>query len=148
LDLIEDRNPAFWRWVADHPDVQASGVMGGPGLIESLVVREDITPLRGEHGGYLFVRLDHAHELHALFRPEGWGWETNQLLKQALDLIFDRGALCVIVSEVGGNWRSRPPRSFGFRPTGEFSVTQGFALRPWTLTRAAWERSPARRRME
>lgn len=148
MDLVEDRDPAFWRWVADHPDVQASGVIGGPGLMESLVAREDITPLRGEHGGFLFVCLGDTYDLHAIFRPEGWGWETNRLLKQALVMIFDRGTSQITVSEVGGNWRSRPPRSFGFRPMGDFTFSHGFALRPWTLTRAAWESSPARRRME
>ena len=151
LDLVEDRNPAFWRSVADHPAVQASGTMGGPGVIEALVASDLVTPLRSENGGYLFVRLDalgRPQELHALYVPQGWGREVHSALKSALSRMFERGAFVITVSEVATNWRSRPPRSFGFRPAGPFAHTHGFDLRTWTLSRDAWEASPAARRME
>ena len=151
LDIVEDRDPDFWRAVADHPAVQASGTMGGPGVIEALVADGRITPLRSTNGGYLFARLDpigRVHELHALYRPEGWGRETHGALKAALKVMFLRGARVITVSEIGGNWRSRPPRSFGFRPAGDFAATHGFDIRTWTLTSDAWEASPAHRRSE
>lgn len=125
--------------------------MGGPGFIEALVSAENVTPLRSANGGYLFARLDplaRIYELHALYRRAGWGWETNRALKSALALMFARGAFVIVVSEVGGNPRSQPPRSFGFRPAGDFVPSHGFDLRTWTLSRAAWEASPACKRME
>lgn len=125
--------------------------MGGPGVIEALVASPNVIALHSANGGFLFATLDplqRVHELHALYRPEGWGRETNRTLKAALKAVFGWGSFLIIVSEVGGNWRSRPPRSFGFRPAGEFAPAHGFEIRTWTLSRAAWEASPARRRME
>lgn len=140
------RDPAFWRPVCEHPDVKPRVDHGGegdwlPGLLESPLC----LPFRGEHGGYFLVRSDHlgrVWDLHAAFAPEGWGRDANRTLKALLGSL---GAWDVItVHEVAGNWRSRPPKSFGFRVAADFRGE----LRTWVLTRAAWEASPAHRRME
>lgn len=99
--------------------------------------------LKGEHGGFFLAQIDplgRVHELHAAFRPEGWGDEPGRLLKRFL---AEDGWDVILATEVEGNWRSRPPKSFGFRPAGPFAGQ----FRTWILTRAAWEQSPARRRM-
>lgn len=146
LDVLEDRDPAFWRKVADHPEVQATGVMGGPGVIEALVADPRMTPLRSEHGGYLFSRLDpigRVYEFHTLFTPEGWGREVNATFKASLKLMFSRGAFVVVGNEVVGTGHTSRPRSFGFKPAGPTTPFHGFNLRTWVLTREAWESSPA-----
>lgn len=140
--IREDRDPAFWRRVTSHRSV--APYLGG--LFDVEHVRNPIVkPLRSENGGYLFVRIDglgRVWDLHAAFLPAGWGREAAGALKAALEHLS--GWQVVSVSEVEGNWRSRPPRSFGFRPAGPLSG----GYRSWILTRDAWEASPARRRME
>lgn len=109
------------------------------------VANPAVTPLATDDGGYLFVRMDplaRVFDLHAAFRPSGWGKVAAQALKASLRLLTGWDVVCA--TEVAGNWRSRPPRSFGFRPAGP--MAGGF--RTWVLTRERWEASPARARME
>lgn len=128
-----ERDPAFWV---------ATGVEGDWPLLTGSPV---CLPLACEHGGFIFVRLDalgRVLDLHAAFKPSGWGRVANHHLKACLAHLV--GWDLITATEVEGNWRSRPPKSFGFRPAGP--VAAGF--RTWVLTRAGWEASPARRRME
>jgi hypothetical protein len=109
-----------------------------------------VTPLRAAHGGFFFVQLDalgRCLELHTLFKPEGWGRGALLAAKAAFLLMFERGADVIVTHEVAGNPRSQPPLSFRFQPAGAFRPALGASLRTWVLTRAAWEASPARRRM-
>lgn len=150
--IREDRNPTFWTAVYEHPAVKPHVGLGQEVDFASLVQHPGVTPIRAEHGGFLFVRLDglgRVHELHTLFTPEGWGREALLALKAALVVMFDRGTDLVTTSEVGGNPRSQPPRSFRFAPAGDFydAPEVGAQLRTWILTRPAWEGSPARQRM-
>jgi hypothetical protein len=138
--IREERSPAFWQGVADHPEVSPTAAFDA-----SIIVHPRVMPLASEHGGYLFVQIDglgRVWDLHAAFLPAGWGREASEALKAALRRL--EGWMVVSVSEVDGNWRSRPPRSFGFRPAGPFEG----GYRSWILTRDAWERSPVRRRTE
>lgn len=118
--------------------------------IGALVAHPLVTPLRAEHGGFLFIRLDplgRVLELHTLFTPEGWGREVHRAAKAAFDRVFTEGGQMVVTSEVEDNRRSQPPRSFGFATAGDFEPTPYAArFRTWFLTREAWEGSPARRR--
>jgi hypothetical protein len=137
---------AFWRDVALHPDVQPHVSLGlDVDWWTPLLAHPSVKAFESQNGGYFFAQLDplgRVWELHAAFKPAGWGREASQTLKAALrDL---RGWDVVMASEVAGNWRSRPPKSFGFRPTAPFEGQ----FRTWILTRDAWERSPARGRME
>lgn len=149
--IIEDRDPVFWEAVAEHPMVKPHVTLGRAFRIKSLIEHPLVTPLRCSHGGFLMVRLDtlgRIYDLHALFVPEGWGRIANASFKQALAEMFRRGADVIVSLEVADWWRSRPPLSFGFRPAGDVFERDGLNLRTWQLTRAAWESSPARRRME
>lgn len=148
--VIVDRDPAFWREVAGHPEVAPHVSLGQDFDIGAMVTHPLVTPLRAEHGGFIFIALDplaRVLELHTLFTPEGWGREVHAAAKAAFDHVFDGGVQLVVTSEVEGNRRSQPPRSFRFAPAGDFAATPyGPRFRSWFLTHAAWEGSPARRR--
>jgi len=79
-----------------------------------------------------------------MFTPSGLGLEANAVLKHSLRTLFYTAHL-ILVTETE-NPRSRPPLSFGFRPSGEPTATTIGPLKTWVLTRTAWERSPAYRR--
>jgi hypothetical protein len=141
-----NRSEAFWRPITEHPAIKHHLDLGtGVDWLPTVLASDDVLPLASSHGGYFLHRLDpygHLWDLHAAFSPEGWGRVANATLKAAL--LFLPAWQLVTASEVGGNWRSRPPKSFGFRPAGPL---EGWS-RTWFLTRSAWEASPARRRME
>ena len=141
-----ERDPAFWRPIIEHPDVApAVRAEDGTDWLPTLLESPLCIPFRGEHGGYFLVRSDHlglVWDLHAAFTPEGWGRDTNRTLKRLLSVVDAWDIITVL--EVAGNARSRPPISFGFRSAAE----QRDRFRTWFLTRAAWDASPARRRME
>lgn len=140
--IREERDPTFWDAVAQHPEVRAGALLGLPLSLAEVVQNPSVTPLAAEHGGYLFCRLDwgRVYELHSLFTPEGWGREALVAAKQSLALMWDRGMQVLTTYEVEGNWRSRPPLSFGFQPAGDFAPAFGCSLKTWILTRAAYER--------
>lgn len=147
---MNPRDPAFWRAIAAHPEVSPHIFGNGHFDIGEVVAAAQVTPFRFEHGGYLYLRLDtfgFVHDLHALFTPEGWGRPASFALKTSLADIFEMGAHVVTASEVRGWWRSRPPRSFGFEPAGDFRFTPLGELRTWVLTRARFEQSPVFKRM-
>lgn len=149
--MAVDRDPQFWIDVAEHPAVAPHVLFGHSGLLVGDIVQDErVVPFRSEHGGYLFVKLDglgRVYELHSLFTPEGWGREALQAAKHAFSAIMKTAAL-VVTYEVEGNWRSRPPKSFGFAPAGDFtdSPELGLPVRTWTLTHQAWIASPVWRR--
>lgn len=150
--IREERDPAFWTAVIEHPEVKPHVTLGRQIDIAGALESPLIIPLAAEHGGFLFVRLDglgRVYELHAMFTPEGWGREALQALKETVSEAFARGAQLITASEVEGHWRSRPPKTFRFEPCGAFEPAAGFTerFRTWALTRAAWEASPARQRM-
>lgn len=135
----------FWRSVAEHPQVKPHVSLGlDVDWWTPLLNHPAVRVIEGAHGGYFLAQLDplgRVYELHAAITPEGWGRAAGELLKGALTSLAAWDV--ILVSEVAGNWRSRPPKSFGFRPAGPFEGQ----FRTWVLTRHAWESSPARRRM-
>lgn len=148
--IREDRDPAFWTSIYEHPAVKPHVSLGLDVDLAPLLENERVTPLRATHGGFLFVQLDglaRVYELHTLFTPEGWGREALLSAKAAFAEMFARGAHLITTYEVAGNPRSQPPLSFRFAPAGDFAPALGASLRTWTLTRNAWEASPARLRM-
>lgn len=140
----------WWRSIAEHPEVAPHISFGQEFDVMDLVEHPSVLPLRAEHGGFLFFRLDglgRVYELHTLFTPAGWGREVLAAAKLAFAKMFERGAQVITTYEVEGWWRSRPPKSFGFRSAGGFAPDLGRSLRTWILTSDAWDASPARRRM-
>jgi hypothetical protein len=145
--IREERDPDFWRGVADHPQVSHIK-FGLPFDIGQLVEHDSVTPLASENGGFLFCRLDglgRVFELHTLFKPEGWGREVSGAAKEAFAAMFAKGARVITTYEVEG-WTA-PPLSFGWRAVGGFDASDFGQVRTWVLTLDAWETSPARRRM-
>jgi len=149
--IRESRDVEFWTHVYEHPEVRPHVSFGHELDIASVVEHASVLPLRAEHGGFLFCRLDglgRVYELHTLFTPEGWGREVHLAAKQAFCRVFETGAQLVTTYEVEGNPRSRPPRTFRFEPAGDFAPAENLPpLRTWVLTRNAWEASPAHRSM-
>lgn len=143
-----ERSPEFWRAISEHEAVKPHTKLD-PSDWTPFLARTDVRPFASANGGHLFAAMDclgRAWELHSLFLPQAWGQEVNAALKGSLRLL---GAWDLIVThEVAGWWRSRPPKSYGFRIAGPFHSSPIGELRTWTLTRAAWEQSPVRRRME
>lgn len=141
-----NRDPVFWRAVADHPAV-AKVKMGLPLDIEAIVAHERVTPLASENGGFLFLELDgfgRVVELHTLYRPEGWGREVLFAAKEAFSRIFETAMICTTYET--GDRQSRPPLSMGWRSVGGFKDSPIGPLRTWILTKDAWEASPSWRR--
>lgn len=145
--MILERDPEFWRRIASHPKVAGLLDMGNADIGE-IAQMPAVFPLATRNGGFLICALDASqciYELHALFTPEGWGREVNQAGKSAMRFLFDRGAHLVVISEVEGNWRSRPPKSFGYKQCGEFAMSPvlGKRVRIWSLSSKDWFSSPA-----
>lgn len=148
MGLIEERDPAFWARVIEHPDVAPHVLLGTSVDLAKCLEHPAMTPLRAVNGGFLFYRMDNlgfVQELHTMFTPEGWGREVLFAAKDAFREMFRRGTQLVVTYEIEGWWRSRPPRSFRFAPAADFAPTPYGALKIWTLTRDAWELSPANR---
>jgi hypothetical protein len=150
--IREDRDEAFWRGVYEHPEVKPHVSFGHELDIGDIIASPAVLPLRAEHGGFLFFRLDgigRVYELHTLFTPEGWGREVLQALKEAVCEVYARGGQIVTTYDAEGHWRSRPPKTFRFEAAGDFADVTGLPvrLRSWVLTRTAWEGSPAYRSM-
>lgn len=146
--LRVERDPRFWTWVAQHPAAQGALMGLSPQDVGAFVVNPRVLPVASDNGGYLFGALDalgRAFELHALYRPEGWGREAHGALREALAGIFE-GADLILALEREDDPRSRAPRTFGFVPMGEFAPSPIGPARNWYLTRKAWEGSPARQR--
>lgn len=146
--IREERDPVFWAEIAAHPAL-AGALMGiSAAAVAEMAVQPSILPLASDNGGFFFGRMDALGltvELHTLYRPEGWGHEVSTAAKQAFEWIF-ASAQVVVTCEVDGNHKSAPPRSFGFAPTGDWQPTPVGLLRPWVLTKRAWQASPAHRR--
>jgi hypothetical protein len=156
MDLRIERDPAFWAQVLAAPEVARGAAFDQAIDIAAVVTNPAVLPLRATHGGFLICALDPpgwVRELHSLFRQEGWGREVHGAARAALTLCFGQGMQALVTYEPRANPRSRPPRSFGFEPMGDFAVASHIATRPdmalrgWILTRRAWEGSPAFKRM-
>lgn len=143
----ENRDPAFWDRIAAHPEVRPTLYGQPPERVGEAMQRAEVQPFTGPNGGWIFVRLD-AHglvwDIHAMFTPDGWGREAHAVLKAALRSMFETAHL--VFNYETANPRSRPPLSFGFRPTGGETLTALGLTKSWVLTRSAWEDSPAFRR--
>lgn len=143
--LILNRDPGFWREIVDHPQV-VKVKHGLPLDVGELVKHQRVTPLATENGGFIFVELDGVGavwELHALYRPEGWGREAHQGLKGAIERVKPD----ILTAPESDDKQSRPPLSFGFRPSGTWRESPIGPVRTWLLTRKMWLASPAARRL-
>lgn len=150
MQVHEERDPAFWRAVAAHPEVGPMILMGHSlDTLDAIVSHPDVTPLASKNGGLIFTARDQfgkVLELHTLYRPEGWGKEVAAAAKHAFERVFSGGADLVFTQENLAHWRSRPPKSFGFKPMGEAFESVLGKFRSWALSASDWKSSPARMR--
>jgi hypothetical protein len=148
MQVHEERDPAFWRAVAAHPAVGPMILQGQSlDVIDAIVAHPDVLPLASNNGGLMFTARDQfgkVKELHTLYRPEGWGREVAVAAKHAFERVFSGGADLVFTQENLASWRTRPPKSFGFKPLGEAFVSELGTFRTWGLLAADWLASPAR----
>ena len=148
MALEEQRDPSFWRDVASHPDCLPAMYGATIEAIDAIIADPGVLPLATAHGGFLFSRRDvfgRVLELHTLFRPEAWGRTVHAAALEACERVFDGGA-DLITTYSGENWRSSPPRSFGFKASSRTFVNELGEFRTWHLDRESWLKSPARLR--
>jgi hypothetical protein len=144
-----ERDPAWWTAIAEHPAVECAMLGMPPSVVGGLCLRSDVLPLAAEHGGFYFARCDafgFVCEMHALFTPEGWGRQALVAANEAINAVWICDYQVITALETDSNPRARPPRSFGFVPSGDWRETVIGPVRMWVLTRAAWAASPAKRR--
>lgn len=146
-----NRDPAFWDAVASHPEVAPHMLFDIERSFEDILSLQSVTPIGSRHGGFIVVRLDHpgrVYEVHTLFTPAGWGKEVATAAREALTFMFSAGGADLLTTlEVEGNWRSAPPRSFGWTECGDFKpFALGRAAKLWSITSKAWFGSPVRKR--
>lgn len=148
-----ERDPAFWTAIANHPAVRPLIVISGelPDMT-AMITDPKVLPLAFKHGGFLLFQRDglgRVFELHTLFTPEGWGAEAAAAAHETCAWAFLHGCDIAFTVEIATNRRSRPPLSFGWRAAGPFRPSPELAadVRTWVLTQAAWDASPARRRI-
>ena len=144
----EERDAGFWVDVLHHP--QVSGALGelSTDVIAEIIGREATLPLASANGGFLFSGIDafgRVVELHTAFKPDGRGREVHGAAKAAFRHVFGLGRDLVVTYETTDNRMSKPPRTFGFRPSGEFRASPLGSMRTWFLSRDAWASSPAGR---
>lgn len=144
-----ERDSGFWENVASHPALAGATMGLDPFAIGAIAKRQDVLPLAAEHGGFIFAKTDtlgFVCELHTLFTPDGWGREVVMAGIEALNLVWLCGYHIVTTFEVESNPKSRPPKTFGFVQAGDWRETLIGNIRLWTLSRTAWEASPASKR--
>ena len=146
MEPCEQRDLQFWRGLLCDPDVAPALFGQGPSLILDLLENPAVLPLATRNGALLFVSrcgFGKVFELHSFYRRAGWGREVLLAAKACFRRLFDEGACLVFTHEIVGQWRTRPPKSFGFRPMGEPFENEFGVFRMWALTADAWAASPA-----
>lgn len=150
MTVLREERDAFWWWgIATHPEVETLlGVRFEVAQIAGIVERANVLPLASEHGGFWFVTIDslgRVAELHTLYKPEGWGREVHGAAKAAFNQMFAGACEMIVTQQMRDNPRSQPPKSFGFRPLGDFTPSHLGDTKTWILTREAWAASPGGR---
>lgn len=146
MEPLEQRDPVFWGRIFRDPDVVPTLFGQAPESVIALLQNPSVMPLATEHGGFMFISrcgFGRVWELHTAYTREGWGREVHRAGKAALRRMFADGAQIIFTHEQIESWRTRPPKSFGFRPEGEPFAHEFGVFRLWLLTREAWEASPA-----
>jgi hypothetical protein len=143
--MLRTLDPAFLNEVANTPAVRVH--LGGDGPLDLAPLIEDrnnIT-LVCEHGGFIFRNADgfgFVRELHSMFLPEGWGRSVVEAAREATQYVFDHGCQVMFTHEQASHWRSRPPRSHGWKLASEdYRPTLVGHCRIWVLTPELWRNS-------
>jgi hypothetical protein len=145
------RDVQFWDSVATHEAVAPHIFMGTEAVtLAPIIEREDALPMRSENGGIIFVPVDPfrlVYEMHTLYTPEGWGREVAKQSKLFILKAFEKASL-ILTHEQEGYWKSQPPKSHGWKCSGDFCyVGYEKRIRLWLLTRDAFLASPVGRKL-
>lgn len=142
-----DRSPAFWSWVCEDEAVREFALQGADlQHVMAIISDMDNVVLAADHGGFIFRNMDgygFTFELHTLFRREGWGREVALAARAAFAAIFDGQTSLVVTEEQDGHWRSRPPKSHGWKAASEhFQPSPAGPVKVWYLSKMNWLMSP------
>lgn len=145
------RDAKWWDSIATHPEVSPHVFMGfEPVSLSGLVEAENNLPLRSENGGVILVGLDAfglVREMHTMYSPEGWGREVASNGKLFMQEAF-KTTQVLFTHEQEGNWKSRPPRSHGWKQASDYrEVNLPKRLKLWMLTRDDFYSSPVGRKL-
>ncbi len=132
--------------IANDPRVRPS--LGGDGALDLAPLVEDrrnIT-LQFDLGAFVFREIGGyglIYELHSLFLPEGWGRPAAAAAREAaLHMFAGVGAALLVTFEQAGAWRSRPPKSHGWKLARDaWVVMEGMPVCTWCLTAENWRQS-------
>lgn len=137
-----------WTPVLEHPDVEPF-VLRGLGTVDDFldwIKQDDVTEYRYPGGGFVFVDKPDGLEIHVAFLPDFWGRPLAISFRNVFTKVMALGKT-VVAHEWEDNWRSKPPRSYGFVEDGVFKSTDfGVSCKRWFLTPEAWYNSPVGRK--
>ncbi len=140
----------FWHDIITHQEVEPFVLRGLASVDEFYDWLESpgVTEIRYDGGGFVFVEKEGYEEIHVAFLPEYWGRPLALAFRDCFMRKMQQ-AETIVAHEWEDNWRSRPPRSYGFVPDGVFIDSNiGARCKRWVLTRDAWMRSPVFRKIE
>lgn len=147
--MISDRE--FWTPILQDADVSRFCLRNMATVDDFLewITLDNVHPLRKTNGGFVFVDIaPNAQEVHVSFLPEERGKPIAAAFRETFLQKMQEKEL-IVAHEWEDNWRSKPPRSYGFVPDGVFNKSiVGVRCKRWVLTRDAWERSPVFRKLK
>lgn len=152
MHLVEQRDPDFWMRIASLPECENAMIGATPEQVAALAANRLVRPLATPDGGFLFVSRDAfglVWELHTLFARPAWGRPVHDAALWAFEEMFGEGeARLIVTMENTRHWRTRPPRTFGFKPVGAPQITDWGEFRLWVLAVDDWKSSIARQKWE
>lgn len=152
-DLQENRDPLFWDDVQSDPAVHFAFSRSGIRIrLAELAASPLYRVFTGANGGFLFCDMEPTRRfyvLHAAFKQKAWGREPWEVGRRAAKTLFDEGAVALTNLQREGEWRQRPPRSFGWVALSDFEPVRDrdYRAKSWILTREMWYHSTAYGRM-
>lgn len=138
----------YWTPIMTHPQVEPHTLMGLASIEDfaDFLSRDDVEEERWPGGGMVYVNKVDVTELHIAFLPDQWGRPVAGYLARSEQRKASQG-VTIVAREQEGYWRSRPPRSHGWKVNGEFEeTTHPKRLRQWILTPDAWYASAVGRK--
>jgi hypothetical protein len=137
-----------WHDVVTHKDVEPFVLRGLASYddFKAWLMTDGVTEYRYPGGGFVFVDKPDGVEIHVAFLPDFWGRSLAMSFRDVFQKVM-AGGRNIIAHEWADNWRSMPPRSYGFVEDGVFENTEfGVACKRWVLTPETWYRSPVGRK--
>ena len=137
LDDVEHLNA-----IANHPEVYKHIGDGSGQAIDCRVSAPTTIIFASEFGAVLFAPCEGGWDLHAMFVPDGQGKHAHGALKSAIGQMFSTfSAQAIFASTPDDCPHAKPPRTFGFRPTGRIAnCIRGVGATQYKLTLENWSK--------